>query len=98
MEQDASDEVLASEAPNESRDQRQGNHRGPQRTSADLAESAKIEGFTEDETTEDPGESVQLGREQSWMRPKSKTNFGFEIGKNEKRILSSKPKRAKDED
>ncbi|GMH22104.1 hypothetical protein Nepgr_023947 [Nepenthes gracilis] len=72
------DEVLASEAPNESRELRQGKHRGPQRTSTDMAELAEIEGFAEDETTEYPGETVQLGREQSWICPNSKTSLGFE--------------------
>ncbi|GMH29480.1 hypothetical protein Nepgr_031323 [Nepenthes gracilis] len=56
------DEVLASEPPNGSGEQRQGNHKGLQRISTDLAETAEIEGFTEDEIIEYPGESVQLGR------------------------------------
>ncbi|GMH05994.1 hypothetical protein Nepgr_007834 [Nepenthes gracilis] len=43
-----------------------------------MAESTEIEGFAEDETTEYPGETVQLGREQSWICPNSKTSFGFE--------------------
>ncbi|GMH27069.1 hypothetical protein Nepgr_028912 [Nepenthes gracilis] len=43
-----------------------------------MAESAEIEGFAEDETTEYPGETVQLGREQSWICPNSKTSLGFE--------------------
>ncbi|GMH30436.1 hypothetical protein Nepgr_032279 [Nepenthes gracilis] len=43
-----------------------------------MAESEKIEGFAEDETTEYPGETVQLGREQSRICPNSKTSLGFE--------------------
>ncbi|GMH05965.1 hypothetical protein Nepgr_007805 [Nepenthes gracilis] len=66
---------LGIQAPNESRELRRGKHRGVERTSTPWLNQRKSR-LRQDETLS-TDETVQLGREQSWICPNSKTSFGF---------------------